>query len=154
MTARAGTAAGHRRATVPLVGDEHLAEPLAESECRQLLRTAAVGRLGYTRSALPEIRPVTFALAGDDVLIPAREGSAGLTALAGTVVVLAVDSWAQREDTGEADGGGWSVSVVGPVHVLPRGPDGSSPDRVRHLCLRSAILRGWRVDPGGDGSAG
>jgi hypothetical protein len=138
---------------VLVIGDEHPSDVLAEAECRRLLGTAGIGRLGFTRGALPEVRPVSFAVRGGDVVIPARQGSAVLAALTGAVVVLAVDSWAQ-EGRAADDAGGWSVSVVGPVRMDPSRTGEASADGLRELRLRPGIVRGWRVRPGPAGPPG
>jgi hypothetical protein len=131
---------------VLVIGDEHPSDVLAEAECRRLLGTAGIGRLGFTRGALPEVRPVSFAVRGGDVVIPARPGSAVLAALTGAVVVLAVDSWGQ-EGRAADDTGGWSVSVVGPVRLDTGGTGPASSGELRQLRLRPGIVRGWRVRP-------
>jgi hypothetical protein len=128
------------------IGDEQLSEALGEAECRRLLATAGIGRLGFTRGALPEVRPVSFFLREDDVVLPAREGSAALEALTGTVVVLAVDSWAQVGRSAD-DAGGWSVSVVGPVRLDAGGTGPASTGDLCRLRLRPGIVRGWRIRP-------
>ena len=136
-----------------VIADEHPSDVLAEEECRRLLGSSGIGRLGFTRGALPEVRPVSFTVRGDEVVIPARLGSATLAALTGTVVVLAVDSWAQQGRTAD-DAGGWAVSVVGLVRLDPGLPGGTSSGDLRQLRLLPGIVRGWRVRPAADGPHG
>jgi len=87
-------------------------EALDAAECRRLLSTARLGRLGFTDGAMPAIVPVPFSLHGDVVLIPARRDGALVRGVRGSVVALGVDSYR------DALGPGWSVTVVGPSRVV------------------------------------
>lgn len=85
---------------------------LDEAECRRLLATATVGRISFTHGALPAIVPVPFALHAGQVLVPAVDGSAMVSAVRGAIVAFGVDSFDPRTETG------WGVTVVGPSWVL------------------------------------
>jgi hypothetical protein len=87
-------------------------EVLDGAECRRLLGTVRVGRLGFTEGALPAIVPVPFALAVDSLVIPARQGNWAVGAMRASVVALGVDSHDVDERTG------WGVTVVGPSRVV------------------------------------
>jgi nitroimidazol reductase NimA-like FMN-containing flavoprotein (pyridoxamine 5'-phosphate oxidase superfamily) len=89
-----------------------LTTPLDEAECRRLLATARIGRLGYTHGAMPAIVPVPVALHEQSVIIPAPADSSLLPAVRGTVVAVQVDSYRDQA------GAGWSVTVVGPARVV------------------------------------
>nr|WP_281371819.1 pyridoxamine 5'-phosphate oxidase family protein [Petropleomorpha daqingensis] len=101
----------------------------------RLLATTAIGRLAYTQAALPVVRPVSFSLDGDEVLIPATPGSPLLGAVRGSVVAFEADAYDAIARTG------WTVTVIGPSRVLGGLP---RPD----LCLiavHQGLVRGWRT---------
>ncbi|WP_236830882.1 pyridoxamine 5'-phosphate oxidase family protein [Blastococcus sp. KM273128] len=127
---------------------------LDDAECRSLLGTVSVGRLGLTAGALPAIVPVPFALHGGAVVIPTRTGSPLLPAVRGAVVAFAADSYRP------GDLGGWAVNVVGPARLVadPAEADVLAGSRLFpealttgccFLSVRIGLLAGWRV--GGDG---
>jgi hypothetical protein len=87
-------------------------DELDEEECRLLLGTGVIGRIGFTLGALPAIQPVHFALLGNHVVIPTRPGSKAAAAAHGAVVAFEVDSF----DAGARTG--WSVTVVGPSRIV------------------------------------
>jgi uncharacterized protein len=130
--------------------DDGLPIFLDDAECRRLLATVALGRLGFTDGALPAILPVPFAVYEGHVVIPAREGSPVVAAVRGAVVALEVDRFDHVTETG------WSVTVVGPSRVV------SDPEEVRTVrgrglpdrwlgpgrCLirvHVGLVRGWYV---------
>lgn len=49
--------------------------PLSPDECRQLLRSQAVGRVGWVSRSGLVILPVSYALDGDDLIIRTAAGS-------------------------------------------------------------------------------
>jgi hypothetical protein len=125
-------------------------ERLDAAECRRLLGTARMGRLGFTDRAMPAILPVPFALCDDSALIPAALGGSLMKAVRGAVVALEVDSYREELETG------WSVTAVGPTRVIsnpvtvaeldaldlfPRaaGPPGG------YISVHLGLLRGWRT---------
>jgi nitroimidazol reductase NimA-like FMN-containing flavoprotein (pyridoxamine 5'-phosphate oxidase superfamily) len=69
----------------PVPTDDGLPVALDDAECRRLLATVAVGRLGFTDGALPAILPVPFAVHEGHVVIPARAGSSVVAAVRGAV---------------------------------------------------------------------
>jgi hypothetical protein len=84
---------------------------LEPQECLRLLRSVSIGRVVYTESALPAVRPVTFAAPDGEVVIPAGKGSWG-PKLDGTVVAF---------EAGDIDAGtrsGWSVVAVGRARLV------------------------------------
>jgi nitroimidazol reductase NimA-like FMN-containing flavoprotein (pyridoxamine 5'-phosphate oxidase superfamily) len=130
--------------------DVRLPEALDEGECLRLLRTATVGRLGFTVRALPTIVPVAFTMVDEAVIIPAHRSSPMVTAARGAVVAFEVDSYDAATETG------WSVTVVGPSRVLGH-PDGDAdwlgtsmpsrwtgPDR-SYIWVQVGIVHGWRT---------
>ena len=131
------------------VDDDRLFEVLDDAACLQRLGTISTGRLGFTDGALPAILPVPFGLHGGHVLIPARQGSAVVSAVRGAVVAFEGGSYDAATRTG------WSVTVVGPTRLL------SHPEQVSALQLRFSshpsaadrcyiavvlgLLRGWQM---------
>lgn len=75
-------------------------------ECRRLLATEEVGRLGVVLDGRPEIFPVNYTLDGDGVLFRTADGSKLEGALHGPVV-FEVDHLHARSRSG------WSVIVHG-----------------------------------------
>jgi hypothetical protein len=80
---------------------------LTDDECRALLRTASVGRVGVSVNALPVILPVNYRLTGDTIRFWSPPGLKLHAAHAQHVVAFEVDEF------GEDHQGGWSVLAVG-----------------------------------------
>ncbi len=105
--------------------------PLAAPECMRLLRTAPVGRIVYTRNALPAVEPVRFTLDGGHIFAAVGPASA----LPATVDQSVVAFQADHVDDGH---GGWTVTVVGDVQAV------SDPAAIRKL--RGRGLMSWLND--------
>jgi uncharacterized protein len=82
-------------------------EELSRAECLRLLATVTIGRICYTRQALPAVEPVNFAL--DDGAIVFRTDAGGKLAAAVCRAVVAF----QVDDLNPVRRSGWSVTVVG-----------------------------------------
>ncbi|MCZ2860508.1 pyridoxamine 5'-phosphate oxidase family protein [Blastococcus sp. VKM Ac-2987] len=135
---------------MPTTDEDRIVDVLDEAECRRLLGTAGIGRLGFTDGALPAIVPVSFALHDGSVLIPGRLGNRIVDAVRRTVVVLGVDAYDGETRTG------WGVTVVGPsrvvsdpAHVLAHDRLGllsppSGPGRC-YIAVQIGLLSGWRM---------
>ena len=125
---------------------------LDDIECRRLLTTPDFGRLVFTHGALPVVQPVRFCVHDGQVVIPTREGGQLSRAVRGAVVAFEVDY------LDGMTGAGWTVTAVGPAHVL------SDPDdiaaaallglrtwvptaRYSYVAVQIGILRGYRVSP-------
>lgn len=80
---------------------------LDEGECYHLLASDSVGRLVFTRHALPAVAPVNYILDGSDVVLRVDPASSLGRSVAGTVVAFEVD------DIDRTTHRGWSVIVVG-----------------------------------------
>jgi nitroimidazol reductase NimA-like FMN-containing flavoprotein (pyridoxamine 5'-phosphate oxidase superfamily) len=80
---------------------------LPTGECLRRLKSVPVGRIAYTKNALPAVEPVKFALDGQCIVIRIDTGSALSTALHHTVVAFEADS------TDDEHHHGWSVNIVG-----------------------------------------
>jgi hypothetical protein len=133
---------------VPTTDQDHTHESLGQEECLRLLGSAAIGRLAYTQAALPAIRPVSFLLRDQDVVIPVRADSPLLDAVRDAVVAFETDSYDHVARTG------WSVTVVGPSRVLSpapardHAPPGAGDDTRSALCLIAVhlgLVHGWRT---------
>ncbi len=113
-------------------------ESLPRAESLRLLSTVSLGRLVFTHLALPAIRPVNHAVAGDQVIIRAYLGTAISAAVrdgAGTVVAYEADLIDPDTHLG------WSVIIVGRATRLT---DPAEAARYREL------LQPWVVDGADD----
>jgi hypothetical protein len=134
---------------VPTNDEDRLLEVLDDAECRRLLGTVRVGRLGFTHGALPAILPVPFTVQDDCVRIPAREGNWVVDAVRRSVVAFAVDSYDVVHRTG------WGVTVVGPAlwmpGAVPVAPSTGSHDAPglplpgHSILVQMGLVRGWRM---------
>src|SRR5579862_6963771 len=109
-------------------------EQLAAAECLRLLASVPVGRIVYTRRALPAVELVNFAIDGGDIVIRTDPGGALAAATHHTVVAFEAD----EVDT--ATGRGWSVTAVG------RSREVTEPQDIARL--RDTGLRA--LEPGGE----
>jgi hypothetical protein len=96
-------------------------EQLSRDECLRLVGQVPLGRIVYTRQALPAVELVNFALDDGDIII--RTDSSGKLAAAtrGAVVAFEADSVDTATRTG------WSVTIVGYSRAVTDGAD------IRHL---------------------
>ncbi|KES03193.1 pyridoxamine 5'-phosphate oxidase [Streptomyces toyocaensis] len=86
---------------------------LGRTECLRLMAEVPVGRIVYTRRAMPAVLPVNFALDGDGaVLLRTAADSALVRAIDGAVVAFETD------DVDAARRAGWSVVVTGRAAVV------------------------------------
>jgi hypothetical protein len=122
---------------VPTTDPDRVHSQLGFADCVRLLGTVAVGRLAYTQSALPAVRPVTFTLDGDDVLVPVRAGSPLLGAVRGAVVAFEADTYDDART-------GWTVTVVGPSRILEAAARGRMAGCL--IAVRLGLVQGWRTD--------
>lgn len=81
-------------------------------ECLALMATQPVGRLAFTRHALPDVIPVNFVLRGSTVLLRLRSNSLVARLIRDAVVAFQVD---QIDVAGRS---GWSVTVVGQARAV------------------------------------
>ncbi|MCX5254775.1 pyridoxamine 5'-phosphate oxidase family protein [Streptomyces canus] len=81
---------------------------LGRQECLRLMAKAPIGRIVYTRRALPAVLPVNFTLDGDGaILLRTSAASELVRAIDGAVVAFETD------DVDAARHSGWSVVVTG-----------------------------------------
>jgi nitroimidazol reductase NimA-like FMN-containing flavoprotein (pyridoxamine 5'-phosphate oxidase superfamily) len=95
-------------------------------ECRQLLESHYVGRIGLSVAALPVIVPVNYTVDGDRIVICSAPGTKLDAARHGLVACLEID------DFDPFDHAGWSVLVTG---TLTDVTDPSEISRLGHLPL-------------------
>jgi nitroimidazol reductase NimA-like FMN-containing flavoprotein (pyridoxamine 5'-phosphate oxidase superfamily) len=81
---------------------------LSRDECLTLLASVPVGRIVYTRRALPAVELVNFALDHGDIVIRTDRSGKLAAATRGAVVAFEAD---QLDLAGQS---GWSVTAVGP----------------------------------------
>ncbi|MFF4760088.1 pyridoxamine 5'-phosphate oxidase family protein [Streptomyces sp. NPDC001292] len=99
-------------------------------ECLRLMAEVPVGRVVYTRHALPAVLPVNFALAADaSVLLRTSAGSDLVRAVDGVVVAFEADAFDAESRSG------WSVVVTGRATVVT--------DPVEHERLLRTGPRSW-----------
>jgi uncharacterized protein len=80
---------------------------LSQGECLRLMALVPVGRIIYTRQALPAVELVNFALDHGDIIIRTDRSGKLAAATAGAVVAFEADS---LDPSSQA---GWSVTVIG-----------------------------------------
>jgi len=124
---------------VPTTDDDRAHEVLGHAECLRLLGTAGIGRLAYTQAALPAIRPVSYLLRGEDVLVPALRTSPFVAAVRGAVVAFEADDYDPGTRTG------WAVTVVGHSRVLDGHPDGAPALGSCLIAVHAGLVEGWRT---------
>jgi hypothetical protein len=91
---------------------EQKMERFSEAEALALAATVPVGRIVYSRYALPAVFVVNFKLDGRDVVFRTRKGPMFGAGVAGTVVAFEVD----RIDETARDG--WTVTFLGRAKLI------------------------------------
>lgn len=84
----------------------HLQE-LSRGDCLRLIATTAVGRIIYTRQAMPAVELVNFAVYDGDIVIRTSSSGKLAAAVSGAVVAFEVDQLNPGDKTG------WSVTAIG-----------------------------------------
>jgi uncharacterized protein len=94
---------------------------MSRDECLHLMTSVPVGRIIYTRQALPAVELVNFAIDNGDIIIRTDQSGKLAAAIRGTVVAFEVDDLdIVRHD-------GWSVTVVGQSQEV------TDPDEIGRL---------------------
>lgn len=106
----------------------HTLTTMGDAECRALLATASIGRVGLSIDALPVVVPVNFVVDGDRIVFRTGPGAKLRQALEGAVVCFEVD------DVDRVYHSGWSVLATGHAAEIT---DPAALARVRALPLRS-----------------
>jgi len=123
---------------------------LTRDECLRLLASVPVGRIVYTRRAMPAVELVNFALDGGDIVV--RTDASGKLAAATHGAVVAFEA-----DTIDVDHrSGWSVTAVGysrevtdPADIARLRDVGPQPwapgEREHFIRITPGILTGRRL---------
>jgi nitroimidazol reductase NimA-like FMN-containing flavoprotein (pyridoxamine 5'-phosphate oxidase superfamily) len=80
---------------------------LSREQCLRLMATAVVGRIIYTRHAMPAVELVNFTVDAGDIVIRTAPSGKLLAAIQGAVVAFEAD------DYDPVTRSGWSVTAVG-----------------------------------------
>ena len=127
-----------------------VSEKLSGSECLRLMASVPVGRIIYTRQALPAVELVNFAVDGGDIVI--RTSPSGKLAAAASDAVVAFET--DQLDIEQRSG--WSVTAIGrsrevtdPVDIgrlRQIGLDSWAPgERDHFIRITPGILNGRRL---------
>jgi nitroimidazol reductase NimA-like FMN-containing flavoprotein (pyridoxamine 5'-phosphate oxidase superfamily) len=127
-------------------------EALDEDQALALAATVPVGRVVYSRFALPAVHVVNFVLDGRDVVFRTRKGAKFGAAVADAVVAFEVD-WID-----DATRSGWTVTLTGrsrlvtdeaeqarlaALNIDPWAPG----DRAYFIRISTRIVAGRRIQP-------
>lgn len=129
-------------------------QQLTRDECLQLMASAPVGRIIYTRQALPAVELVNFAVFHGDIIIRTDYGGKLAAATREAVVAFEADSLDAERHTG------WSVTVIGQSQeVTDRdeigrlaqiGLNSWAPGNRQHFIrISPGILNGYRLSARG-----
>lgn len=110
------------------IDDAPALEQLTRYESLRFLATVPIGRVIFTRRALPAVELVHFALDNGDIVIRADPGDALATDIRDAVVAFEADS------LDVAHQAGWSVAIIGRSRVVT---DPGEIDRLQEIGLRS-----------------
>jgi uncharacterized protein len=112
---------------VAMYSDGPAPQHLCRDECLQLMACVSMGRIIYTRQALPAVELVNFALDHGDIVI-STDGDGKLAAATRHAVV------AFEADCLDAQQSGWSVTAIGPSREVT---DPEDIGRLRKIGLSS-----------------
>jgi nitroimidazol reductase NimA-like FMN-containing flavoprotein (pyridoxamine 5'-phosphate oxidase superfamily) len=112
-----------------MYSDGSALQRLSRDECLTLMASVPVGRIIYTRRALPAVELVNFAFDHGDIVIRTDRSGKLAAATRGAVVAFEAD---QLDLAGQA---GWSVTAVGPSSEVT--------DPVELARLRAIGLKSW-----------
>ena len=94
---------------------------LSRQECLRLMASAPVGRIIYTRQAMPAVELVNFTMDAGDIVIRTSASGKLAAAIGGAVVAFEADEYDPAARTG------WSVTAVGQAREV------TDPDRIARL---------------------
>lgn len=103
-------------------------EQLSRYECLKLMASVPVGRVIYTRRALPAVELVNFAFCDGDIVLQTDRSGKLAAAARGAVVAFEADC---LDFAGRA---GWSVTAIGPSREVT---DPAEIARLRTISLSS-----------------
>ena len=104
-----------------MYSDGRALEQLTRNECLRFIASVRVGRVIYTRQALPAVELVNFALDDGDIVVRTDPGGKLAAAARGAVVAFEADSLDIDRRAG------WSVTAIGPSQEV------TDPDEVGRL---------------------
>ena len=102
---------------------------LDRGACLRLLATSAIGRVIFTDGALPAAQPVTYLLAGEEIIFRTANGSKLAAATRNTIVAFEVD------EIDSVNRSGWSVLGVGHAYEV------TDPQRLADLA--DSTVHSW-----------
>jgi hypothetical protein len=134
--------------------------PMDRADALRLLASVPLGRVVFTRHALPAVRPVNHLLEGDDILLRVHDGGA-LAALAAPAESPGVVVAYEADDIDPVTHLGWSVVVTGYARSVGGaeadrlgarltpwvGPDTPHLVRIRPEVVTGYVLEHDRSDP-------
>lgn len=103
-------------------------QPLSRHESLRLLATVPIGRIIFTRRALPAVELIHFALDDGDIVIRVDPGDTLAADIRNTVVAFEADS------LDVAHQAGWSVAIIGRSRAVT---DPGEIDRLQKIGVRS-----------------
>jgi hypothetical protein len=103
---------------------------LNRDDCLRLLATVPIGRIIYTRQALPAVELVNFALESGDIIIRTDRGGKLAAATRGAIVAFEADVVDPEYRSG------WSVTAIGPSRAVT---DAADIARLQELGLSSWV---------------
>jgi len=112
-----------------MYSDGSALQQLSRDECLTLMASVPVGRIIYSRRALPAVELVSFALDQGDIVIRAVRGGGLAAAAHGTVVAFEADCLDAAHQVG------WSVTAIGPSREVT--------DTADIACLQAMGLNSW-----------
>jgi hypothetical protein len=90
---------------------------LTRDDSLRLLATAPIGRIIYTRQALPAVELVDFALEGGDIIVRTDRSGKLAAATRGAIVAFEADAVDMEHRSG------WSVTAIGPSRAVTDAAD-------------------------------
>jgi nitroimidazol reductase NimA-like FMN-containing flavoprotein (pyridoxamine 5'-phosphate oxidase superfamily) len=93
----------------------------SREECLRLMASAPVGRIIYTRRAMPAVELVNFTMDGADIVVRTSASGKLAAAIRGAVVAFEADNYDPATRTG------WSVTAVGQASEV------TDPARIERL---------------------
>jgi len=112
-----------------MYSDGSALEQLSRDACLQLMASVPVGRVIYTRRALPAVELVNFALDRGDIVLRTDRSGKLAAAARGAVVAFEADC------LDPARHAGWSVTAIGPSREV------TDPEEISRL--QAIGLRSW-----------
>jgi nitroimidazol reductase NimA-like FMN-containing flavoprotein (pyridoxamine 5'-phosphate oxidase superfamily) len=100
-----------------MASDDPVLEALSRDDCMRLMGSVPVGRIVYTRQAMPAVALVNFGLIDGDIIIRTRAEGKLAAATRGAVVAFEADSVDLAGHTG------WSVAIVGLAQAVTDGAE-------------------------------